>query len=66
MEGAGSGCWWSLRGSSNFSLSLRCVVEDVQAAPAGQDDVCHKLSAVGADVTQSAAMSVQMREFLLH
>lgn len=47
-------------------LALGRVVEDVQAASAGGDDVGHELGALGADVAQAAAVGVQVGELLLH
>lgn len=42
------------------------VVEEVQAAAAGGNDIGHKLGAFSADVSQRAAVSVEVRKLLLH
>lgn len=57
---------WSLRGSSSFGLPLGSVVEDVQTPAAGRNDVGDEFGAFGADVTQRAAMGIQVGELLLH
>lgn len=59
---------WSLSSSSSSSsgLPLGSVVEDVQAAAAGENDVSNEFGAFSADVSQRAAVSVQVGELLLH
>lgn len=60
---------WTLSSSASSGgsgFSLGSVVEDVQAAPAGGDDIGDELGAFGADIAQRAAMSVQVGELLLH
>lgn len=47
-------------------LPLGGVVEDVQTAAAGGNDVGDELGAFGADVAQRAAVCVQVGELLLH
>lgn len=58
LSGSGSS------GRSGFPLGS--VVEDVQAAAAGGNDIGDELGAFGADVAQRAAVSVQVGELLLH
>lgn len=53
-------------GHSSSGLPLRSVVENVQASAAGGNDVGDEFGALGADVTQRAAVGVQVRELLLH
>lgn len=53
-------------GGSSFGLPLGSVVEDVEAPAAGGNDVGDEFGAFGADVTQRAAVSVQVGELLLH
>lgn len=59
---------WSLSSGSSSSsgLPLGSVVEDVQAAAAGGNDVGNEFGAFSADVAQRAAVSVQVGELLLH
>lgn len=69
---------WSLSGSrishcsrrssssSGSGRSFGSVVEDVQAAAAGGNDVGYEFGAVGANVAQRAAVRVQVGELLLH
>lgn len=53
-------------GGGSFGLPLGSVVEDVEAPAAGGNDVGDEFGAFGADVTQRAAVSVQVGELLLH
>lgn len=58
---------WSLSSSGgSFGLPLGSVVEDVQAPAAGRYDIGDKFGAFSADVSERAAMCVQVGELLLH
>lgn len=50
----------------SFRLSLGSVVEDVQASAAGRNDISNEFGALSTNVTQRAAMSVQVGEVFLH
>lgn len=52
--------------SSRFGFPFGSVVEDVQASAAGGNDISNELGTVGADITQRAAMSIQVGELLLN
>lgn len=53
-------------GHGGPGLPLRSVVEDVQASATGGNDIGDEFGALGADVTQRAAVGVQVRELLFH
>lgn len=61
---------WPLSGGRishcSSGRSFGSVVEDVQAAAAGRDDVGNEFGALGANVAQRAAVRVQVGELLLH
>lgn len=45
-------------------LSFRCVVDDVEAAAAGRNNIRDKLGAFGANVSQCAACHVEVRKLI--
>lgn len=61
---------WSLSSSSSssssFGLPLGSIVEDVQAPATGGNDIGDEFGAFSTDVSQCAAVSVQVGELLLH
>lgn len=51
---------------SSSRLPLRSVVEDVQTPATGGNYISNEFGALGADVSQRAAMGVQVGELLFH
>lgn len=47
-------------------LSFRCVVDDVEAAAAGRNNISDELGAFGANISQSAACDVEVRKFIFN
>lgn len=43
-----------------------CVVQNIQTLPARDDDITDKLGTLSADVLQTAAVGIEMRELLFN